>query len=74
MVVVGLMSVDVVEFVTKVVVVVVVVGVVVVVEVVIDIGRGGGFDECGYGWICDRCGGGGGGGCHGRSWVCGGMC
>ena len=26
--------------------------VVVVVEVVIDIG-GGGFDECGYGWICD---------------------
>ena len=26
--------------------------VVVVVEVVIDI-DGGGFDECGYGWICD---------------------
>ena len=29
-----------------------VVVVVVVVEVVIDI-DGGGFDECGYGWICD---------------------
>ena len=41
------MSVDVVGFVTN-----VVVGVAVVVEVVIDIG-GGGFDECGYGWICD---------------------
>ena len=39
------MSVGVVGFVTNVVVVV-------VVEVVIDIG-GGGFDECGYGWICD---------------------
>ena len=26
--------------------------VVVVVEVVIDI-DGGGFDECGYGWMCD---------------------
>ena len=46
--VVGLMSVGVVGFVTN----VVVVGVAVVVEVVIDIG-GGGFDECGYGWICD---------------------
>ena len=33
-------------------VVVVVVGVTVVVEVVIDIG-GGGFDKCGYGWICE---------------------
>ena len=44
------MSVGMVGFVTD--VVVVVVGVVVVVEVVIDIG-GGGFDECGYGWICD---------------------
>ena len=33
-------------------VVVVVVGVAMVVEVVIDIG-GGGFDKCGYGWICD---------------------
>ena len=32
--------------------VMVVVGVAVVVEVVIDIG-GGGFDKCGYGWICD---------------------
>ena len=29
-----------------------VMGVAVVVKVVIDIG-GGGFDECGYGWICD---------------------
>ena len=48
LVVVGLMSVGVVGFVTN----VVVVGVAVVVEVVIDIG-GGGFDECGYGWICD---------------------
>ena len=48
------------------------VGVAVVVEVVIDIG-GGGFDECGYGWICDWCGGGGGGGSCGRSWVCGGV-
>ena len=47
------MSVGVVGFVTNVVVVVVVVvGVAVVVEVVIDIG-GGGFDKCGYGWICD---------------------
>ena len=46
--VVGLMSVRVVEFVIN----VVVVGVAVVVEVVIDI-DGGGFDECGYGWICD---------------------
>ena len=42
LVVVGLMSVGVVGFVTN----------VVVVEVVIDI-SGGGFDECGYGWICD---------------------
>ena len=42
------MSVGVVGFVTN----VVVVGVAVVVEVVIDI-SGGGFDECGYGWICD---------------------
>ena len=51
--VVGLMSVGVVGFVTNmVVVVVVVVRVAVVVEVVIDIG-GGGFDKCGYGWICD---------------------
>ena len=40
-----LMSVGVVGFVINVVVVV-------VVEVVIDI-DGGGFDECGYGWICD---------------------
>ena len=40
------MSVVVVGFVTNVEVVVV------VVEVVIDIG-GGGFNECGYGWICD---------------------
>ena len=48
-VVVGLMSVGVVGFVIN---VVVVVGVDVVVEVVIDI-DGGGFDECGYGWICD---------------------
>ena len=56
------MSVVVVGFVTNVEVVVV------VVEVVIDIG-GGGFNECGYGWICDWCGG---GGCHGQSWVCGG--
>ena len=47
-VVVGLMSVGVVGFVIN----VVVVGVDVVVEVVIDI-DGGGFDECGYGWICD---------------------
>ena len=31
----------------------------------------GRFDECGYGWIYDRCGGG--GGCHGQSWVCGGV-
>ena len=46
--VVGLMSVRVVEFVIN----VVVVGVAVVVEVVIDI-DGGGFDECGYGWICN---------------------
>ena len=45
------MSVSVVEFVIN-VVVVVVVGVAVAVEVVIDI-AGGGFDECGYGWICD---------------------
>ena len=45
------MSVDVVGFVTN-MVVVVVVGVAVVVEVVIDIG-GGGFDKCRYGWICD---------------------
>ena len=53
LVVVGLMSVGVVGFVTNVVVVVeVVVGVAVVVEVVIDI-SGGGFVECGYGWICD---------------------
>ena len=44
---VGLMSVGVVGFVIN-----VVVGVAVVVEVVIDI-DGGGFDECGYGWICD---------------------
>ena len=42
LVVMGLMSVGVVGFVTN----------VVVVEVVIDI-SGGGFDECGYGWICD---------------------
>ena len=48
LVVVGLMSVGVVGFVIN----VVVVGVAVVVEVVIDI-DGGGFDECGYGWICD---------------------
>ena len=48
LVVVGLMSVGVVGFVIN----VVVVGVDVVVEVVIDI-DGGGFDECGYGWICD---------------------
>ena len=47
LVVVGLMSVGVVGFVIN-----VVVGVAVVVEVVIDI-DGGGFDECGYGWICD---------------------
>ena len=47
LVVVGLMSVGVVGFVIN-----VVVGVAVVVEVVIDIG-GGGFDKCGYGWICD---------------------
>ena len=46
---VGLISVGVVGFVTN---VMVVVGVAVVVEVVIDI-DGGGFDECGYGWICD---------------------
>ena len=46
---VGLTSVGVVGFVIN---VVVVVGVDVVVEVVIDI-DGGGFDECGYGWICD---------------------
>ena len=39
------MSVGLVGFVINVVVVV-------VVEVVIDI-DGGGFDECGYGWICD---------------------
>ena len=45
------MSVGVVGFVTN-VVVVVVVGVAVMVEVVIDI-SGGGFDKCGYGWICD---------------------
>ena len=45
------MSVGVVGFVIN-VVVVVVVGVAMVVEVVIDI-DGGGFDECGYGWICD---------------------
>ena len=44
------MSVGVVGFVIN--VVVVVVGVAMVVEVVIDI-DGGGFDECGYGWICD---------------------
>ena len=50
LVVVGLISVGVVGFVTN--VVVVVVGVAMVVEVVIDIG-GGGFDKCGYGWICD---------------------
>ena len=31
----------------------------------------GRFDECGYGWIYDWCGGG--GGCHGQSWVCGGV-
>ena len=49
---VGLMSVGMVRFVTNMVVVVVVVRDVVVVEVVIDIG-GGGFDKCGYGWICD---------------------
>ena len=42
------MSVGVVGF----VIIVVVVGVAVVVEVVIDI-DGGGFNECGYGWICD---------------------
>ena len=42
------MSVGVVGFVIN----VVVVGVAVVMEVVIDI-DGGGFDECGYGWICD---------------------
>ena len=42
----------VVGFVINVVVVVVVVAVAMVVEVVIDI-DGGGFDECGYGWICD---------------------
>ena len=48
LVVMGLMSVGVVGF----VIIVVVVGVDVVVEVVIDI-DGGGFDECGYGWICD---------------------
>ena len=46
---VGLISVGVVGFVTN---VMVVVGVAVVVEVVIDI-AGGGFDECGSGWICD---------------------
>ena len=46
------MSVGVVGFVINVVVVVVVVGVAVMVEVVIDI-SGGGFDKCGYGWICD---------------------
>ena len=46
------MSVGVVRFVTNMVVVVVVVRDAVVVEVVIDIG-GGGFDKCGYGWICD---------------------
>ena len=45
------MSVGVVRYVIN-VVVVVVVGVVVMVEVVIDL-DGGGFDECGYGWICD---------------------
>ena len=45
------MSVGVVGFVTNMVVVVVVRDAVVV-EVVIDIG-GGGFDKCGYGWICD---------------------
>ena len=45
------MSVGMAGFVTN-VVVVVVVGVAAVVEVVIDIG-GGGFDECGYGWIYD---------------------
>ena len=44
------MSVGVVRFVTN--MVVVVVRDAVVVEVVIDIG-GGGFDKCGYGWICD---------------------
>ena len=44
--VVGLMSVGVVGFVTNMVVVVR------VAVVVIDIG-GGGFDKCGYGWICD---------------------
>ena len=48
LVVVGLMSVGVVGFVIN----VVVVGVAMVVEVVIDI-DGGGFDECGYDWICD---------------------
>ena len=42
------MSVGVVRFVIN----VVVVGVDVVVEVVINI-DGGGFDECGYGWVCD---------------------
>ena len=44
------MSVGVVRFVTN--MVVVVVRDAVVVEVVIDIG-GGGFDKCGYGWICE---------------------
>ena len=48
LVVVGLISVSVVGFVTN----VVVVGIAMMVEVVIDI-DGGGFDECGYGWICD---------------------
>lgn len=52
LIVVGLMSVGVVGFVANVVVVAVVVGVAVVVEVVIEYG-GGGFDKCGYGWICD---------------------
>ena len=45
---VGLISVSVVGFVTN----VVVVGIAMMVEVVIDI-DGGGFDESGYGWICD---------------------
>ena len=46
--VVGFISVSVVGFVTN----VVVVGIAMMVEVVIDI-DGGGFDEYGYGWICD---------------------
>ena len=45
---VGLISVSVIGFVTN----VVVVGIAMMVEVVIDI-DGGGFDECGYDWICD---------------------